>query len=287
MSAAATAPARLEVLGIDTAFRRSGAGETVVLLHGGAPGACMDLNWTDGLSFLAAQGFDVIAYDQPGFGLSGMPDDHSIEFRYRHLIALLQALDVGRVNLVGNSIGGLLSVLAWHRAGSHSLAIERLVLLAPFPHFDPSAEALSRYAAHRQRLNSVEPTLDSVAALSRNTVYDLDRAPADLVPMRLSMIESPGNWASLLGRRSAGNQFVRDGVDSARIDVPSLVIWGMQDRSIPVQVGFEMIPRFAAGEFVFLHECCHWPQIEQAGTVNRLIAGFLAHGRRQSISIGN
>lgn len=272
---------RVSVLGVDTAYRRTGQGPVAVLLHGGAPGACMDLNWRDGLAYLASRGFDAIAYDQPGFGLSGAPDDHSIEFRYRHLLALLQALGVSRASLVGNSIGGLLSVLAWHRRSSHAIAIDRLVLLAPFPHFEPSAAAQAQYDVHRQRLNGVEPTLESVAALSRNTVHDLDRAPADLVPLRLRMIAEPGNWASLLARRKAGNAFERNGIESARISAPTLVIWGMQDRSVPTQVGLEMIGRFPAGEFVFLDRCRHWPQVEHVDTVNRLIAGFLGRGRRE------
>lgn len=274
---------QVPVLGVDTACYRAGRGPTVVLLHGGAPGACVAVNWQATFSTLVARGFDVVAYDQPGFGLSGAPRDHSIEFRYAHLLALLRALDVTRASLVGNSIGGLLSVLACHRQANHPVAIERIALFAPFPHFTPSAVAQDRYDVHRKRLQSVEPTLESVRALTSNTLYDIDRAPPGLVSLRHRMIAEPGNWASLLARRKAGNAFDADGVDTARIRVPTLVVWGMQDRSIPVEVGLEMVGRFPQGEFVFLHECSHWPQVDRPDAVHRLLAPFLRRaGRRRS-----
>lgn len=266
----------IRVLGIDTAVFRAGNGPVVVLLHGGAPGACSEVNWEATFPFLVSQGFDVVAYDQPGFGRSGVPDDHSIEFRYAHLLALLAALGIDRASLVGNSIGGLLSVLAYHRRADHPVAVERLALLAPYPHFPPSPVVRAKYEVHRKRLQGVEPTVESVRALTANTLYDLDRAPPGLVALRHRMIAEPGNWSSVLARRAAGNAFDARGVDAARLAVPTLVVWGMQDRSVPAEVGLEMIGRFSAAEFVFLHRCCHWPQVEQPAVVNRLLARFLA-----------
>ena len=66
-----------DVLGVHTAFYRKGSGKSLVLLHGSSPGACSELNWFRNFDALAEMGFDVIAYDQPGFGYSSAPHDHA------------------------------------------------------------------------------------------------------------------------------------------------------------------------------------------------------------------
>src|SRR5687768_15378480 len=89
----------LDVLGVRTAYHRAGCGPVLVLLHGSSPGACSELNWFRNFDALVDAGFDVLAIDQPGFGYSSVPQDHGIEFRYRHAAAVLHALEVERAVL--------------------------------------------------------------------------------------------------------------------------------------------------------------------------------------------
>lgn len=265
----------ISVLGIDTAYYRAGSGPTVVLLHGGAPGACSDVNWYGNFSFFVAQGFDVIAYDQPGFGHSAAPGDHTIDFRYRHAVAFLERLGVRRAFLVGNSIGGLLSVLMHARRSELTFGIDALVLAAPFPHFPVSDVAKGKYEEHRRRLTGVEPSFESVQALCRNTFFSSEKASDEIVRLRLSMIAGR-NWRSLLGRRAAGNQFDAQGLERGSIDARALVIWGLNDRSVPVEVGLEAMSRFSNAQFLFLPKCGHWPQTEQSETFNEAVLAFLS-----------
>src|SRR5690606_23162174 len=157
----------LSVLGIPTAYYRktpsgSGARPTVVLFHGGAPGVCADLAWFRNFDALVEAGYEVIAFDQPGFGHTGMPEDHTIEFRYRHALAFLEALGLKSAHLIGNSIGGLLCTLIAHRTKSIARS---LVLSAPFPFFDVPAAVIEKLAKHRSRLESIEPTFDGIRKL--------------------------------------------------------------------------------------------------------------------------
>lgn len=97
-----TVPSRIDVRGLDVAYRRKGEGEPVLFLHG----AGLTQRW---LPFYeaAAERVDFIAPEHPGFGDTDMPewldgfDDLVI-----HYADFLDALGLGRVHLVGHSFGG-------------------------------------------------------------------------------------------------------------------------------------------------------------------------------------
>jgi 2-hydroxy-6-oxonona-2,4-dienedioate hydrolase len=264
-----------DIEGVRTAYYRRGKGPTVVLLHGGAPGACSDLNWFRNFGVLANAGFDVVAFDQPGFGYSAAPTDWTLEFRYRHARAFLQSLKVKSVYLIGNSIGGLLStLLAYRLKNSRELAIDGLLLAAPFPHFEMSEIAREKYLRHRARLAGVERNFASVQALCSNTFHNADRATADIVNLRLSMLEGD-NWTAYRKRAEVGTAFDTEAIQGEPLRTPAMIVWGLNDRSIPPEVGIQAIEHFTNAQFLLLPHCGHWPQTEQALTFNRAALAFL------------
>jgi 4,5:9,10-diseco-3-hydroxy-5,9,17-trioxoandrosta-1(10),2-diene-4-oate hydrolase len=84
-----------------------GNGETVVLLHGGGPGASSWSNFSKNIAVLA-QHFHVLAVDQPGYGHSDKHTEHEQYNRYSGtaLLNLFDHLGIERAALVGNSLGG-------------------------------------------------------------------------------------------------------------------------------------------------------------------------------------
>jgi 2-hydroxy-6-oxonona-2,4-dienedioate hydrolase len=265
----------ISIEGVRTCYYRRGHGPTVVLMHGGAPGACSDLNWFRNFDVLVNAGYDVVAFDQPGFGHSAAPPDWTLEFRYRHTLAFLQALGINSVSLIGNSIGGLLSILlAYRLKKGGGIRVEGLVLAAPFPQFEMSEEARRKYLTHRSRLAGVEANFASVQALCRNTFYNPDRATDEIVKLRLSMLEGD-NWVAYRKRIEVGNAFDTAGIQGETLNVPAVVIWGLNDRSIPAEVGMQAMEHFTNAQFLFLPHCGHWPQTEQASAFNRTVLAFL------------
>ena len=89
-------------------YHEAGVGndQTVVLLHGGGPGAASWTNFSRNIPVLAQQ-FHVLAVDQPGYGLSDKRAEHG---QFNHYAAralkVSDQLGLGRVPLVGNSLGG-------------------------------------------------------------------------------------------------------------------------------------------------------------------------------------
>src|SRR5215218_8063428 len=116
----------LDVDGIKTFFVERGDGEAVVLIHGAAPGACSRVSWQPTLDPLAKAGFWVIAYDQPGFGHSSPPEDHSVEYRVRHARAFIDALGLTHYHLIGSSIGAYIAA----RLALEDPRVDRLVLVS-------------------------------------------------------------------------------------------------------------------------------------------------------------
>lgn len=270
----------VDVLGIRTAYydkqpqrnpRPTPA--TVVLFHGGAPGACSDLNWFRNFDALATAGYRVVAFDQPGYGFSGIPTDHSIEFRYRHAVAFLATLGLESAHLIGNSIGGLLCTLIALRADSAHLA-RSLVLAAPFPFFDAPDSAVEKLAAHRSRLGAIEPTFESIRKLCLNTFSEPENLTDDIVHLRLSMLQGE-LWSAYKARATVSRDFDQDNVRNAKVSLPTLMVWGLNDRSLPCEIGLEAPHHFSDAEFIFLPRCGHWPQTEQSTVFNRSTLGFL------------
>ena len=90
-------------------YHEAGVGnpETIVLLHGGGPGASSWSNFGRNIGVLA-QHFHVLAVDQPGYGHSDKHTEHEQYNRYsaNALLGLFDHLEIKRAALVGNSLGG-------------------------------------------------------------------------------------------------------------------------------------------------------------------------------------
>src|SRR3954465_7352810 len=90
-------------------YHEAGVGndQTIVLLHGGGPGASSWSNFGGNIGVLA-QHFHVLAVDQPGYGHSDKHTEHEQYNRYSAtaLLNLFDHLSIERAALVGNSLGG-------------------------------------------------------------------------------------------------------------------------------------------------------------------------------------
>jgi 3-oxoadipate enol-lactonase len=93
----------------------------LILLHGLGDGAA---DW-DGVAPAFAGRWRVYAPDLRGHGRSGRPGDYSVELMEADVLGFLDALELGRVDLIGHSMGGLVGYLL---AGDHPERVRRLIL---------------------------------------------------------------------------------------------------------------------------------------------------------------
>ena len=111
-------------------FYDEGEGEVVVLLHGSGTGASGHTNFKNNFIALKEAGFRVILPDLPGYGFSSKPEDviYSMDYFNQKIIELLDALGVETFSLIGNSLGGALSI---GLGLSHPARVKNLILMAP------------------------------------------------------------------------------------------------------------------------------------------------------------
>src|SRR5215510_3171313 len=100
---------KTRVDGLNVRYLEEGSGAPVILLHGASLGSSADV-WARNAKPLAAHALRVLAPDFPGFGETGNPDDHSVGYRRRFVLAFMDALGVGRAALVGHSQSGRVAV---------------------------------------------------------------------------------------------------------------------------------------------------------------------------------
>ncbi|MEK6256744.1 MAG: alpha/beta hydrolase [Chloroflexota bacterium] len=67
---------------------------------------------------------------------------------------------------------------------------------------------------------------------------------------------------------------------SSRISVPTLLIWGAQDKVLGREMAQPSTNRYDDGSLIFIEEATHWVQHEEAERVNQMIDTFLRDGMK-------
>jgi len=205
---------RLAVNGIDTAVWSAGAGEPLVFLHGAGTAAGFDT-----LLPLAGQ-FRLILPIHPGFGASA--DDPSIDsiHDYKlHYLDLFDQLGLGEISLVGHSMGGYLAATL---AIEQSHRVRRLVLGAPFGLRDREHPTVDFFS-----IPDEEVPAHLVADLSLFAGMPMPPPPEFLA----ERYRESTSFARIAWHRPYDTKLPKW---LHRIAAPTLIVWGDQDRLIPV-----------------------------------------------------
>ncbi|MCZ6877364.1 MAG: alpha/beta hydrolase [Acidobacteria bacterium] len=261
----------LKVEGLRTFYRQAGEGHPVLLIHGGAPGACSLVSWKRNIDSLAESGFAVYAVDQPGFGYTDVPTDHSIDFRITHARSFADELGLDRFHLIGSSVGAYIAA----RIALKDPRVRRLVFvssstLAP----KGSGEATERAKRHSEKLRQFTPDLEKVRSMTLKTLFKRELVTEELVRERYQM-SSGSRFKAILGRREAPSP--KPIVEEIpKLTMRTLILWGNNDRGAAVERAFLLFQLLPNAELHVFNQCAHWVQWDQAERFNRLVADFLS-----------
>lgn len=257
--------------GIRTRYLEAGEGAPVVLIHGGGAGADCEGNWRGVLPRLAPH-FRVIAYDMVGFGDTDKPDpalfEYSQDARVRHLHAFLEALDIERASLIGNSMGG---ATALGLAAFRPEAVERLVLMG-------SAGLNSTIHPDLLPVLNYDFTRDGMVRLIRALVNAEFQVDDDLVEFRLARSLEPQTraaYGATMGwiRQQGGLAYPDDVI--ARVRCPTLVVNGKEDKVVPLANAYRFLELIPDSWGWIVPHCGHWAMIEQPEPFARACLMFL------------
>ena len=262
----------------------------IIFLHGFPESA---RTWRYQLAEFAAD-FRVVAPDQRGYAGSSKPGgvaDYDHHLLVADIVALADALAIDRFTLVGHDWGG---AIAWAAARAYPNRVARLVIAnAPHPYIfqkslidDPAQRAASQYI-RRFRSEGIDAQIIADPGAFYDMVFGANTAasPGDKA-LYLDEWQQPGaitamlNWyrASPLVVPAIGEEAARPAFLDAPypvLGVPTLVIWGMQDRALlPCQLDglAELVSDLRIAEIA---DAGHFVPWEAPRAVNAAIAAFV------------
>jgi pimeloyl-ACP methyl ester carboxylesterase len=283
-TSAATDAGRLRFAMVDTRRGRlstleAGTGEPVIAIHGlGATKASL-LPTVAGL----AGSFRVIAVDLPGFGDSDKPLGAPYDARFfaRSIIALLDALELDRAHLVGNSLGGRVALEVGLHAPSR---VRRLGLLAASVAWRKERPWANLLRLVRPELGAIQPAPRAVieAIVERAVPGGADGwAAAGVDEFMRSYLTRRGRAAFY----AAARQIYLDEPDGEdgfwtrlrTLEPPSLWVWGRKDTLVPLAFARHVTDALPHAEHLEL-DCGHVPQLERPRKTHAALQRFFAGG---------
>jgi pimeloyl-ACP methyl ester carboxylesterase len=262
--------AMVDAGGVKTNYLEAGDGPPVVLVHGSGPGVTAYANWRLTIPAMAAR-LRVYAPDMAGFGFSEKPGGYGMDMWSRQLVGFLDALDLPRVSLVGNSFGG---ALALAMATKHPDRVDRLVLMGAMGVSFPITDGLDRVWGYEGSIESMRSTLDVFA-------YNRELVNEELAQVRYRASIEPGVQEAYSSMFPAPRQRWVESMatpeDQIRaIAKQTLIIHGRDDQVIPLDNSYRMLQLIGPSQLHVFGRCGHWSQIEWSTDFNRILVDFLA-----------
>ncbi len=270
-----------ELHGHEVIYRMAGSGPPVVLIHGMINSS---KHWRAVAERLATD-HTVIAPDLIGHGDSATPrGDYSLGAHAAVIRDLLAALGIRSATIVGHSLGGGVAMQFFWQFPEQ---VERLALVSSGG-LGPQVSPLLRFAA----LPGASPALalaarprvvDAIAGLAN----ELERRNSekavylDAVARALRPLQGEGSRRAFLqtlrGVIDARGQRV-SAVDRLYLlgAVPTLIVWGERDRTIPLEHGRAAHEAIPNSRFETLPRAAHFPHLEDPEGLADVLADFLA-----------
>ena len=227
-------------------YQVQGKGEPLVLLHGLAGSRAW---WVRNVGVLSRH-YTVYLLDLPGFGaMRRYRNRFSVAGAAGWLGDLLNALHLGRVSLIGHSMGGLIAAIF---AARWPERLNKMVLAAPSIGLTRKAVtafliplAIESFSVHPR----FAPTL--VWDTARAGAFTLLRATRELLNMNIER-------------------------ELAQITTPCLLVWGQRDLLVPVALGGILQSKIRESRLCILPGAGHIVMYDRPGQFNGAVLEFLA-----------
>ena len=260
-------------------YNDAGTGDVVVMLHGGGPGASGWSNFDRNIGAFVDAGYRVLLVDQPGFNQSGeiVSDIPRGLLNAHALKGLVDALDISKVHVVGNSMGGL---AALNFALEYPDRLQKLVLMGPGG-LGPSIVQPNPQEGIKKLVKLYQdPTYENLESMLEAFVFDQAALTPEL---------RKGRWDNIVRNLQHLRNFVASSQKAPiaswdvshrvhQITAPTLISWGRDDRFVPIDHAFKLVNLMQNAQLHVFPRCGHWAQWEHAESFNRLAIGFLTHG---------
>lgn len=257
----------IEVNGLDVHTKATGSGKPIfLLLHGFGAST---FSWREVMAPLGDLG-TVIAYDRPAFGLTERPltwdegtNPYTPEAQVDLVIGLLDALEIEKAVLVGNSAGGTVAAAT---ALTHPERVQALVLVDAAIYTGGGAPAFVQPLLQLPQFDRIGPLLARRIqaqgdAFLRSAWHDPDKITPEVIDGYWKPLRAQ-HWDKALWELTKAS---RASDLNARLDeltLPTLVITGNDDRVVPTEESVRLAGELPNAELEVISACGHLPQEE-------------------------
>ncbi|GAA5017877.1 alpha/beta hydrolase [Acinetobacter puyangensis] len=251
-----------------THYHELGTGTPLLFLHGSGTGVSAAANWWLNLQHLSQIGH-CYAIDSIGYGQTVVADHtaYGIKQWVEHAIRFLDAKGIEKTWVIGNSLGGW---LAFQMALDYP---ERLLgIISMGTGGAKQTAALKQHANPELSLAGIRKTLEMF-------VVDKTLITDELVQVRLEAAKNDYANARLLDVVAARDrdrfEFPLDFEKMKQIDLPVLLIHGVQDVVIPVSRTWDILNTVSTADAHIFNQCGHWSQVEKSEEFNLIVSNYL------------
>ncbi len=249
----------IEVAGARLHVRADGPQDApaIIMIHGFGSSLHTWEDWAAALS----DSCRVVRFDLPGSGLS--PPDPTGRYddarAFELLSGLMARLEIDQAALIGNSVGGR---IAWSFASEYPERVSRLVLVAPDGFASTGFEygEAPKIGAVTHAMRAVLPRF--LVKMNLDQSYsDPARLEPDVVARYHDLLRAPGARLALIHRME--QTILTDPLPRLRaLQTPVLLLWGEDDRLIPVANAQDYLGALPDAQLVALPGVGHLPQEE-------------------------
>lgn len=244
----------------------------ILLIHGfGA----YSYSWRSIIDPLVEAGYHVWAIDLIGFGLSDKPENvrYGLDLFLEQISAFMKAKQIAKADFIGNSMGGglVLGMAIHHPQQVHSLT---LIDALGYPLDLPFPLAITKLAG-----NFTKPLQGQfiVRRILEQVMYDPTKVTEEQVEAYTLPLTTPGGPEAFIAtlKNFDNKQIEALNRQFKTIQAPVLIIWGEQDKWIPLNYYREFVKDFPQAKTLVIPNCGHIPQEECPKEVVNAILPFL------------
>ena len=254
------------------AYVEKGKGdEHVLLLHGFAANI---FTWHYQTDFLARQGYHVWAVDFIGFGQSDKPseDVYGLDLYQGQIISFMNKMGIKKAHVIGHSMGGAIGL--W-LAVKNPDRLNSLIVVDPasYPFEWPALlQVCKRYGRY------LEPFINrrAICFILGQIFFDRKKVTQRQIDAYWEPIKRGGKQSLLRVLEAFDNQILAEMCcQYSTIKVPVLVVWGEEDRWIPVSCVALFARDIPHADQAIIKKAGHAPQEEKPGVFNEQLLAFL------------
>ncbi|RJQ65796.1 MAG: alpha/beta hydrolase [Desulfobacteraceae bacterium] len=257
-------------------YIEKGSGEPVILIHGFLYHTTMWKNNMDAL----AENFKVYTIDLFGWGFSERLNENEYSFeRYaKQVTGFMDALNIQKASLVGQSMGGGTAVYV---AAHHPGRVKRLILVDPavLPYPETITGRIYQLPFLGEFLNAIPGDALLKGNIERLWFYDGSKVTQEYVKEVAQPLCIKGSYAGLMYilRNVLKAPFVeKEAHLLAKRNKPILIIHGREDKAVPLDNSKALNDLWTGSSLVIFEKAGHTPQEEHPEKFNKLAVDFLS-----------